>query len=139
MGGNGRTKWLSDCPEGSEGRAEWNRRASGRAEAVDDPIFLFFGGLEKKGAEAAAGVGRKAIGGVITGFRKHGLNQAISREGVGVSSRAILDAVKNPVKTVAQSEGRILYIGRDARVVVNQAGEVITVQPLGSRAFRIQP
>jgi len=137
MGGDGKTKWLTDCPEGSEGRAEWNRRASGRAEAVDDPIFLFFGGLEKKGAEAAAGVGRKAIGGVITGFRKHGLNQAISREGVGVSTRAILDAVKHPVKTVAQSEGRTLFIGRDARVVVNHAGEVITVQPLGSRAFRI--
>jgi hypothetical protein len=32
----------------------------------------------------------------ITGYARHGLNQAISREGVGVSTRAILDAFKNP-------------------------------------------
>ncbi|MGQ0648341.1 MAG: RHS repeat-associated core domain-containing protein [Gemmatimonadaceae bacterium] len=103
-----------------------------------DPLLLV-GGLEAKGAGAAAGAARRAIAGRITGFTKHGINQAISREGVGVSSRAILDAVKNPVKTVAQSGGRTMYVGRDANVVLNSAGEVITVIPRGSRGFRIQP
>lgn len=96
---------------------------------MDDPFLQVVGGLEVRGV--------RALGGAITGFTKHGINQAISREGVGVSSRAILDAVKNPVKTVLQSEGRRMFIGRDARVVLNPAGEVITVQPLNRGAFRI--
>ena len=34
----------------------------------------------------------KAAAGKITGFTKHGINQAISRDGVGVATRAIADA-----------------------------------------------
>ena len=43
------------------------------------------------------------MGSKITGYTKHGLNQAISRQGVGVSPQAILDAVKNPVKVTTGS------------------------------------
>jgi RHS repeat-associated protein len=53
-GGDGRTTWLTDCPEGSVGRAEWQKNASGNAESggIDDIIFFFIGGAEIKGAEA---------------------------------------------------------------------------------------
>ena len=40
----------------------------------------------------------KAVAGKITGYTKHGINQAISRDGVGVSSKAILNAVKTGKK-----------------------------------------
>jgi len=136
MGGDGKHNTLGDCPVGSKGAEEFNRRAGGAIEkAPVSPLDA----LEFIATAGVSGEARAAIGGIISGFTKHGINQAISREGVGVSSKAILDAVKNPVKTVLQSEGRRLFIGRDARVVVNQAGEVITAQPLGSRAFRIPP
>ena len=39
----------------------------------------------------------------ITGYSRHGLNQAISRDDVGVAPGAILDAVKNPLSITGQS------------------------------------
>ena len=47
--------------------------------------------------------------------------------GIGVSNSAITDAVNNPVKPpIIQSGGRTKYIGRDATVVLNQEGKVVT-------------
>jgi hypothetical protein len=46
----------------------------------------------------------------IKGYTRHGLNQAISRDGVGVSPSAISDAVSNPANIVEQSGGRLMYI-----------------------------
>jgi hypothetical protein len=79
------------------------------------------------------------IGGRIRGFTKHGLNQAISREGVGVTQAAMLDAVKNPLRVVQQAEGKVLYIGRSARVVLNSDGEVVTTLARNRGAWRIRP
>ncbi len=75
---------------------------------------------------------------VITGFTKHGINQAISRDGVGVSSRAILEAVKNPVKIINGADGVVKYVGKDATVVLNKAGEVITTWARNSSGRRSQ-
>jgi RHS repeat-associated protein len=75
---------------------------------------------------AGAAVRGVAVGNVIKGFTKHGINQAISRDGVGVSGRAILEAVRNPVSRISQGGGRTMYVGRDATVVVNSSGRVIT-------------
>jgi hypothetical protein len=41
----------------------------------------------------------------------------------------MLDAVKNPLKVRPRSNGTIQYIGRDATVVLNPAGKVVTVWP----------
>ncbi|HST24074.1 MAG TPA: RHS repeat-associated core domain-containing protein, partial [Blastocatellia bacterium] len=71
------------------------------------------------------------------GYTKHGINQAISRDGVGVSARAILDAVKNPIKTVAGSNGAVKYIGEKATVVINQAGKIITTWARSSAGTRV--
>jgi hypothetical protein len=79
----------------------------------------------------------QALGPESTGYTKHGLNQAISRDGVGVAGHAILDAVRNPIKTIAQSEGRVKYVGQNATVVLNEAGEVLTTYARNSNGWRI--
>jgi hypothetical protein len=73
---------------------------------------------------------------VISGYTRHGINQAISREAVGVSPKAILDAVKYPQQTVPQANGAIKYVGRDATVVVNSSGKVITTHANSSAGVR---
>ena len=77
------------------------------------------------------------VGGKITGYSRHGLHQAISREGVGVSCRAIVDAVRNPRRVVQRPGGIIEYVGETARVRLNTAGQVVTVMPTSRRGFRI--
>jgi hypothetical protein len=80
---------------------------------------------------------RKPIAGKITGYRKHGLAQAMQRDrGRGVSPWAILDAVRNPVKVVQQSSGRVKYVGKYAVVVLNKDGEAITTYAKGSKGIR---
>jgi len=97
------------------------------------------GQISKK-ADNAVSVGEKTkavANGKITGHTEHGLNQSISRDGGrGVSAEAKLDAVKNPTKVVEQSGGRTKYVGKDATVVTNKDGKVITTygKPRGSGA-----
>jgi RHS repeat-associated protein len=86
-------------------------------------------------AAASGGAGARQ-GGSIDGFTKHGLNQAISRDGVGVSNPAMLDAVKNPTQVVQQPGGRTMYVGKDATVVMNSQGKVITTWANGSAGQR---
>ena len=69
---------------------------------------------------------RVQVAGDITGFRRHGLDRAISR---GVAPRAILDAVVNPIQILPQANGTTRYVGTGAVVVLNPAGEVVTVWP----------
>jgi filamentous hemagglutinin len=69
----------------------------------------------------------RIIGAIITGYTKHGINRAISRDGGrGVSVKAINDAVKNPKKVTQQSGGRTKFKGKDATVITNKDGKVIT-------------
>ena len=49
------------------------------------------------------------------------------------------DAVANPLRTVQQEGGKVLYIGRNARVVLNADGEVVTTMALNRGAWRITP
>ncbi|MBD3420138.1 MAG: hypothetical protein GF398_08485 [Chitinivibrionales bacterium] len=63
----------------------------------------------------------------MTGYTRHGLNQAISRNaGRGVSAQAILNAVRNPTKVIPQAKGAMKYVGTQATVILNKAGKVIT-------------
>ena len=80
----------------------------------------------------------RPIAGVISGFTRHGITQAVGREGAGVSSRAILDAGRNPVRVRPQSGGRVRYDGRDGTVVVNHRGEVITTWARNRQGIRNQ-
>ena len=77
----------------------------------------------------------------ITGFTRHGINQAISNDGVGVSERAMLDAVANPTKVERLVDGfgreSVRYTGSDAVVVLNLEGEVVTTWALTKNGWRI--
>lgn len=77
-------------------------------------------------------------GGKITGYTKHGTEQALGRDGgIGVSNKAITDAVNNPVKPpIPQSGGTTKYIGKDATVVLNQDGKVVTTWANSSAGTR---
>lgn len=67
------------------------------------------------------------------------VNQAIERDGgVGVSLSALLDAVRNPVRTETKSGGRTVYVGRNATVVLNSQGQIITTWANGSTGLRGQ-
>ena len=78
-------------------------------------------------------------GGQITGYTRHGLNQAISRDEVGVSTQAILDAVRNPTRVIEQANGAVQYIGQNATVILNRAGEVITTWARNVAGWRLRP
>jgi RHS repeat-associated protein len=75
----------------------------------------------------------------ITVFSKHALNQMIGRDGVGVATKAILDAVRNPIKVVLQTEDTLRIVGKDAVVVLNDEGRVITAWATNSAGWRILP
>jgi len=69
----------------------------------------------------------KYIANKISGHTMHGLNQSIGRDGgKGVSARAILDAIKYSEKTIPQAKGAIKYVGKDATVILNSDGKIIT-------------
>lgn len=79
----------------------------------------------------------------ITGFaigrdgRRHGLHQAVARDGGrGVSPRAMLDAVKNGKREYQRERDTWKYTGADAVVVLNSRGEVVTTWARGSAGLR---
>jgi|GEM_PF-3412183 len=90
------------------------------------------------GAGAAGVTGTSgAVAAKITGYTKHGLNQAISRDGGrGVAAKAILSAVKEPAKIVEQTGAKTAYIGKDAKVVLNSEGKAITAIPRNNEGLR---
>jgi RHS repeat-associated protein len=72
----------------------------------------------------------------ITGFTKHGLNQIIGRDGgVGVSNKAVLQAVTEG-EIRPNPSGGFKFIGRDAIVVLNKDGKLVTTWPRGSGGIR---
>lgn len=73
----------------------------------------------------------------IIGWTRHGAEQAIGRDaGRGVSNNAIVDAVNNPVKIIIQDGSTIKYIGKNATVVLNQFGKVVTTWANNSAGVR---
>lgn len=80
----------------------------------------------------------RAIAGRITGYTRHGLEQAIQREGVGVHPRAILDTVRKPKRVVYQPGDRVQYVGEDAVVILNRAGKIITTWATHRAGYRVK-
>ncbi|ALV30441.1 hemagglutinin repeat-containing protein [Pannonibacter phragmitetus] len=89
-------------------------------------------------AEQAAGIRMPTE---ISGYTRHGLNQAISRDGVGVSGEAILKTWNNPSKIeyIPSSRGPSFRLtGPDAVVVVNAQGQIVTTWARGLSGVRGQ-
>ncbi|SCJ80302.1 Cell wall-associated polypeptide CWBP200 [uncultured Clostridium sp.] len=83
----------------------------------------------------------ETVGVKITGYRFHGLAQAMSRDGVGVSPQAILDTLRDPLKVINQMDKlgpKFKYVGENAVVVLNEAREVVTTYAKNHEAWRLK-
>ncbi|WP_242847863.1 polymorphic toxin-type HINT domain-containing protein, partial [Fervidicella metallireducens] len=79
----------------------------------------------------------KYIAGKVTGYTRHGINQAISRNNVGVKPSAILNILRNPKKvTINVENGSIKLVGKEGVVVLNKAGKIITTWAKSSKYRR---
>ncbi|MDB4952314.1 MAG: wapA, partial [Gemmatimonadetes bacterium] len=129
------------CTDGCEGSTPEAQAAVDEAMEKYPIFMLSVRGEAEEGIhvlEHAGTVGR-AIAGQITGYTKHGINQAISRNGVGVSTRAILSAVATPLKAISNRGGGMKYIGENATVILSEAGKVITTWARNASGWRIVP
>ena len=73
----------------------------------------------------------------IKGFTDHGRQSALTHDGHGVNARAMQNAVRNPLKVVNQTNGGIKHIGKNAVVVLNKAGKVITTYAKSHYGWRM--
>jgi hypothetical protein len=96
------------------------------------------GALLKQSLQAEVVAGAK-MPHALTGYTRHGLNQAISRDGVGVSAAAIRDAFKNPLSIAGQQGGTFEFVGTNARIVLNESGQVVTAWARSSAGWRFVP
>lgn len=90
--------------------------------------------LTKPGGGFGGGGGGSV--GPITGYTRHGLNNAISRNGVGVSPHSILNTVRNPISTQLQPNGTTKYTGPNSVVILNSQGQIVTTWPTSSSGQR---
>jgi hypothetical protein len=104
-------------------------------------------GLTDVAVEMTADMSADAVEGVeaaapseMTGFTQHGLEQAMTRDGgLGVSDSAMEDAVQNPTKVVPQANGTCQFVGKDATVVLNKDGQVVTTWARNRAGWRNAP
>ncbi len=84
----------------------------------------------------------------VTGLSDEALEQILNRTygssaGRGVTTKAIIDALRNPKTVVRKVDelGRVSFQfrGKDATVVLNTAGEVVTTWAKGTRGMRFPP
>jgi len=75
--------------------------------------------------------------GFLTGYTRHGLNQAVSREGVGVSAEAILDALQKPLSVVSQGGGRYLFSAENASFILLNSNGKVTTWANGAGGIRV--
>jgi YD repeat-containing protein len=98
--------------------------ASLASTVVDAPVKGIFKGL---------GIAEKAF----AGFTEHGAAQFLARDGGrGVSTDALRDALTHPLSTKLQDKGTIMVTGRDAVVILNKDGAVVTTWATSNRGIR---
>ena len=73
----------------------------------------------------------------ITGYTRHGLDQAMFRDGHGVSPQGILDAVRNPTEIVYDAiRDTYKFNGIHSVTILNTQGKVITTWAKSSVFWR---
>jgi hypothetical protein len=103
---------------------------SSATSAVGSWVSGLFGKAAKETVQKGIKVG--AVNGVenslvVTGYTKHGINQAISRDGVGTSASAVNNAIRHPLSITKDAARNSVKIkGKDATVIINNKGKVIT-------------
>ena len=77
-------------------------------------------------------LGPGLLGGLLKGFKKHGIDQVINR---GVTPEALRDALKNPrkIRSGIDELARLShqYVGRKATIVLDEWNKVITAWSQG--------
>lgn len=64
---------------------------------------------------------------LLTGYTRHGLNQAISRNGVGVSNKVILNTLRNPKSAYSDIARKTTTDkSNNGAVILNQEGRIVT-------------
>jgi RHS repeat-associated protein len=109
-----------------------------RVKNIVNPIFRTLTAYFEKQTLTKIGTHQQIpiIAGKISGYTNHGLNQVIGRDGGrGVNAKAILDAIRNPIKCI-EKQNEIKFIGKDATVILNKDGKIITAfgKPRGPAA-----
>jgi hypothetical protein len=56
-----------------------------------------------------------------------------------VADDALVDAVLNPTEVIEQANGTVMYVGGNARVVLNENREVVTAWATNRAGWRVQP
>ena len=124
----------SDIPS-SQTLAPLERQAVASAVEKGIPFNAELGGVKIGQSFSKLGTVVENPGLSILNFSKHGLNQAITR---GVNPVTILNTVKNPVTVLQQSGGNYLYLTREAAVVINPAGRLVSTYPASMFDFSIK-
>ncbi|MGM9899391.1 MAG: hypothetical protein ACI32E_02275 [Bacilli bacterium] len=107
--------------------------STGMSEGLYNGLLLGTASIATLGSIASFGM---LATNPMTGFTHHGLEQALFRDGHGVSRKAILNAVKHPLDVVNQGVKGIKYVGKLATVVLNSTGKVITTWVTTSAGWR---
>jgi hypothetical protein len=77
----------------------------------------------------------------INGYTGHGRQSVDDHDGHGVNDEALQDAVQHPLSPPSyqineQGQGAYLYQGKDASVVLNKDGQVVTAWPRSRQGWR---
>jgi hypothetical protein len=77
----------------------------------------------------------------INGYTGHGRQSVDDHDGHGVNDEALQDAVQHPLSSPSyqineQGQGAYLYQGKDASVVLNKDGQVVTAWPRSRQGWR---
>ncbi len=92
-------------------------------DPIDTVVDVLTGGMAGAGRRTVTTI-LNAVGKKIKGKTKHGAERQRQRQ---VTDEAMEDAVENPVSVIEQPDrGTTRYEGREATVVVNENGEVVT-------------
>ncbi len=76
----------------------------------------------------------------ISGYSNHGFDQVMGRDGgLGVSDSAMEGAIESPIKVVQQSNNTFKFIGKNATVVLNRSGKLVTAWANNTSGLRNRP
>lgn len=115
------------------GNGNWIMDSTGMSEDLYNGLLLGTASIATLGPIVSFGM---LATNPMTGFTQHGWNQALLRDGHGVSRKAILNAVKHPLSVVNQGARGIKYTGKLASVVLNSTGKVITTWAITRAGWR---
>lgn len=131
--GLGSLGFMSAEIQEATGNGNWIIDSTGMSQGLYNGFLLGTASIATLGSIASFGM---LATNPMTGFTKHGLSQALTRDGHSVARKAILNAVKRPLSVIDQGAKGVKYVGKLATVVLNSTGKVITTWATTSARWR---